>query len=156
MTLKIPLIIIMEFVHSFYSKRKMFHNFSHSDQVKQLTNMSVNLSLKALKEMDCWKEHNNSKYLFYIILPPKLLGSSWFNVFEPLICPLRVKGSVFCMLTFDICVEWISGAVYLTTTIYESILTFYTSISIKVMQHAKIFPHTEGCVITYYLLCICS
>ena len=134
----------------------MFHHFSHSDQVKQLTNMSVNLSLKALKEMDCWKEHNNSKYLFYIILPPKLLGSSWFIFFEPLIWPLRVKGSVFCMLTFDICVEWISGAVYLTTTIYESILTFYTSISIKVMQHAKIFPHTEGCVITYYLLCICS
>lgn len=34
-------------------KEKMFHHFSHSDQVKQLTNMSVNLSLKALKEMDC-------------------------------------------------------------------------------------------------------
>ena len=34
-------------------------NSSHSDQVKQLTNMSVNLSLKALKEMDYWKEHNS-------------------------------------------------------------------------------------------------
>ena len=34
-------------------------NSSHSDQVKHLTNMSVNLSLKALKELDYWKSRSS-------------------------------------------------------------------------------------------------
>ena len=79
-------------------------NSSHSDQVKHLTNMSVNLSLKALKEMDYWKKNiiiQNQD----LLLPPKLLGSSWFNAFTPLIWFQRVAGSVFCILSFDICVD---------------------------------------------------